>query len=116
MVKIETEEDDAPDGEQRRRRHQRNQDGGGRGRSGDHKDFHNCGKYSHLVADCWALGGGNEGGGGENNDDTDDNEGKIPCVDPYTLRRPPHGVDPRSCTLPDGTDVKWCSLCGYWGK
>ena len=32
------------------------------------------------------------------------------------MRSPPRANEPHERTLPDGTDVKWCGLCGAWGN
>ena len=69
-----------------------------------------------FLADFLAPGGGNEVGGSAIDDDADDDEGYFTGAKPCTLRRSSHGPDPRNLTLPDGTDVKWCSFCGYWGE
>ena len=37
-------------------------------------------------------------------------------MDERALRWPPRGKEPRIRTLPYGTSVKWCSICGSWGN
>ena len=39
----------------------------------------------------------------------------FPGVDSDGIRNPPRANDPREKTLQDGTEVKWCGLCGKWG-
>ena len=39
----------------------------------------------------------------------------FPGVDGNTLRRPPTRHQLRTKTLNDGSNVNWCSKCGYWG-
>jgi hypothetical protein len=56
-------------------------------------------------------GGAKTGSGGAGEDDA-----SFPGVDERALRRPPCGKEPRIRTLPDGTSVQWCSLCGSWGS
>ena len=74
---------------------------------------HNCGKQGHITQNCFLPGGGAEtqGSGGGAEDD-----GYFPGVDERALRRPPRGREPCIRTLPDGTPVKWYSLCGSWGS
>ena len=72
--------------------------------------FHNCCKLGHIKQYCWAADGGSYG---ENVNE--DNTADFPGVDNQALCRPPWSNDPRERILPDGTAVKWCSLCGSWG-
>ena len=45
----------------------------------------------------------------------DETPDAFPGVDGNALRRPPTRHQPRTRTLDDGTEVNWCSECGYWG-
>lgn len=79
--------------------------------SSGRKACHNCRKLGHLEADCWSPGGVTHEG--DRVDGGKDDEDIFPGVDPRALRRPPCDSDPISCTLLDGTTVRWFSLCGY---
>ena len=39
----------------------------------------------------------------------------FPGVDNRALNRPPGRRDPRTRTLNNGSEVKWCPECGAWG-
>ena len=41
--------------------------------------------------------------------------GNFPGVDLRALCCTPYGPESREKELPDGTSVKWYSLCGFWG-
>jgi len=92
--------------------------GRGRGRGGCHsrggqytrKRCHNCGKVGHITRSCWTPGGGSAGQGPS----TPSGDDTFPGVDDEALRNPPRPGAPRERTLPNGTDVKWCGLCGKW--
>ena len=65
---------------------------------------------SHLTRMCWVPGGGEYCALADNK-----NEVSFPGINGSGVRNPPCLGEPRKRTLADGTDVKWCGLCGSWG-
>ena len=44
-----------------------------------------------------------------------DNNTSFLGVDERALRCPPCEKEPHMCKFPNGTTIKWCSICGSWG-
>ena len=73
----------------------------------------------HLSRMCWQPGGGAEGQGPSQNGGRGGGgrtDASFPGVDGAAMRSPPRANEPHERTLPNGTDVKWCGLCGAWGS
>ena len=90
--------------------------GRGSGRGGNRysrKRCHNCGKTGHINRTCWAPGGGQEVQGSSGNTSSVSPE-TFPGVGGDSLRNPPCPGAPRERTLVDGSEMKWCALCGLW--
>ena len=66
-----------------------------------------------------APGGGSEGqgpGSNRGNRTGRENQGDdFPGVDDTGIRNPSRPGEPRERILPNGSEVKWCGLCGKWG-
>ena len=91
--------------------------GGCGGCGGCNKACHNCGCPSHIDRTCrFSVEGDynhNANRGGDDIDNEEDN--KFPGAAHRVLCCPLYGAENRTLTLPDGTSVKWWSLCGYRG-